>query len=150
LVESELFGYVGGAFSGARREGCPGKFEAADGGTIFLDEIGELPPAAQTSLLRVLQEGEITRVGCSQAKPVDVRVIAATNSDVRAALADGSLRRDLYYRLNVLTLELPPLRERREDIPLLARHFLETSSTAMRKRGLTFDAEVITALQGYH
>ena len=149
LVESELFGYVGGAFSGARREGCPGKFEAADGGTIFLDEIGELPPAAQTALLRVLQEGEITRVGCSQAKPVDVRVIAATNRDLQAALADGSLRRDLYYRLNVLTLELPPLRERREDIPLLAGHFLETSSTAMRKRGLTFDAEVISALQGY-
>jgi sigma-54 dependent transcriptional regulator, acetoin dehydrogenase operon transcriptional activator AcoR len=149
LVESELFGYVGGAFSGARREGCPGKFEAADGGTIFLDEIGELPLAAQTALLRVLQEGEITRVGCSKAKPVDVRVIAATNRDLRAALADGSLRRDLCYRLNVLTLELPPLRERREDIPLLARRFLETSSTAMRKRGLTFDAEVITALQGY-
>jgi transcriptional regulator with PAS, ATPase and Fis domain len=149
LVESELFGYVGGAFSGARREGSPGKFEAADGGTIFLDEIGELPPAAQISLLRVLQEGEITRVGCSQAKPVDVRVIAATNRDLQAALADGSLRRDLYYRLNVLTLELPPLRERREDIPLLARHFLETSSTAMRKGGLTFDAEVINALQGY-
>jgi sigma-54 dependent transcriptional regulator, acetoin dehydrogenase operon transcriptional activator AcoR len=149
LIESELFGYVGGAFSGARREGCPGKFEAADEGTIFLDEIGELPLAAQTALLRVLQEGEITRVGCSQAKPVDVRVIAATNRDLRAALADGSLRRDLYYRLNVLALELPPLRERQEDIPVLARRFLETSSTAMRKRGLTFDAEVVTALQGY-
>jgi transcriptional regulator with PAS, ATPase and Fis domain len=149
LIESELFGYVGGAFSGARREGCPGKFEAADGGTIFLDEIGELPLAAQTALLRVLQEGEITRDGGTEPKPVDVRVIAATNRDLRAALADGSLRRDLYYRLNVLTLELPPLRERREDIPLLARRFLETSSTAMRKRRLTFDAEVITALQGY-
>jgi transcriptional regulator with PAS, ATPase and Fis domain len=148
LVESELFGYVGGAFSGARREGSPGKFEAADGGTIFLDEIGELPPGAQTALLRVLQEGKITRVGGAQAKPVDVRVIAATNRDLQAALADGSLRRDLYYRLNVITLELPPLRERREDIPLLARHFLETSSTAMRKRGLTFDAEGSTPCRG--
>jgi sigma-54 dependent transcriptional regulator, acetoin dehydrogenase operon transcriptional activator AcoR len=149
LVESELFGYVGGAFSGARREGSAGKFEAADGGTIFLDEIGELPATAQTALLRVLQEGEITRVGGTQTKSVDVRVIAATNRDLRAALEHGALRRDLYYRLNVLTLDLPPLRERREDIPLLARRFLETSSTAMRKRGLTLDTEVIAALQAY-
>jgi sigma-54 dependent transcriptional regulator, acetoin dehydrogenase operon transcriptional activator AcoR len=149
LVESELFGYVGGAFSGARREGSTGKFEAGDGGTIFLDEIGELPAAAQTALLRVLQEGEITRVGGTQTKPVDVRVIAATNRDLRVALEVGALRRDLYYRLNVLTLELPALRERREDIPLLARRFLETSSIAMRKRGLTLDAEVIAALQAY-
>jgi transcriptional regulator of acetoin/glycerol metabolism len=149
LVESELFGYVGGAFSGARREGSAGKFEAAEGGTIFLDEIGELPASAQTALLRVLQEGEVTRVGGTQTKPVDVRVIAATNRDLRVALEDGALRRDLYYRLNVLTLELPALRERREDIPLLARRFLETSSIAMRKRGLTLDAEVIAALQAY-
>ncbi len=149
LIESELFGYVGGAFSGARREGSAGKFEAAEGGTIFLDEIGELPGAAQTALLRVLQEGEITRVGGNESKPVDVRVIAATNRDLGTALSDGSMRRDLYYRLNVLTLELPPLRERREDIPLLARRFLEVSAAAMHKRGLELDNEVIAALRSY-
>jgi transcriptional regulator of acetoin/glycerol metabolism len=149
LIESELFGYVGGAFSGARREGNAGKFEAADGGTIFLDEIGELPPPAQTALLRVLQEGEITRVGGTRTKPVNVRVIAATNRDVQAALAEGTMRRDLYYRLNVLTLELPPLRERREDIPVLARRFVESSSAAMRKRGLELEGDVIAALQAY-
>jgi transcriptional regulator with PAS, ATPase and Fis domain len=149
LIESELFGYVGGAFSGARREGSTGKFEAADGGTIFLDEIGELPPAAQTALLRVLQEGEITRVGGTQCKPVDVRVIAATNRDLHEAISTGRVRRDLYYRLNVLTLELPPLRERREDIPLLARRFLESSCAIMRKRGLQLDDTVMTALQEY-
>ncbi len=149
LIESELFGYVGGAFSGARREGSAGKFEAADGGTIFLDEIGELPPGAQTALLRVLQEGEITRVGGTRTKSLDVRVIAATNRDVQAALVEGTMRRDLYYRLNVLTLELPPLRERREDIPVLARRFVESSSAAMRKRGLELDGDVIAALQAY-
>jgi transcriptional regulator of acetoin/glycerol metabolism len=149
LVESELFGYVGGAFSGARREGSPGKFEAADGGTIFLDEVGELPPGAQTALLRVLQEGEITRVGATQARAVDVRVIAATNRDLRTALAQGSMRRDLYYRLNVLTLELPPLRERREDIPLLARRFLDVAGATIGRRGLELDAEVMTVLQSY-
>jgi transcriptional regulator of acetoin/glycerol metabolism len=149
LTESELFGYVGGAFSGARKEGSAGKFEAADGGTIFLDEIGELPPSAQTALLRVLQEGEITRVGGNASKPVDVRVIAATNRDLEGALSDGTMRQDLYYRLNVLTLELPPLRERREDIPLLARRFLEVSAAAMHKRGLELNDEVIAALRSY-
>jgi transcriptional regulator of acetoin/glycerol metabolism len=149
LIESELFGYVGGAFSGARREGNAGKFEAAEGGTIFLDEIGELPAAAQTALLRVLQEGEVTRVGGTTAKRVNVRVIAATNRDLRSALADGTMRRDLYYRLNVLTLELPPLRERREDIPVLARRFLETSAAAMHKGGVELDDEVVAVLRAY-
>jgi transcriptional regulator of acetoin/glycerol metabolism len=150
LIESELFGYVGGAFSGARKEGTTGKFEAADGGTIFLDEIGELPASAQIALLRVLQEGEITRVGGTTTKPVDVRVIAATNRDLDSALADGAMRRDLYYRLNVITLELPPLRERPEDIGLLARRFLEASAATMHKRGLELSEEVLDALRAYN
>ncbi|MBL0939863.1 MAG: sigma 54-interacting transcriptional regulator [Gemmatimonadaceae bacterium] len=124
LVESELFGHVAGAFSGARADGAIGKFEAADGGTLFLDEIGELPPAAQAALLRVLQEGEVTRLGSHQGRAVDVRIIAATNRDIMQAIASGVLRDDLYHRLNVLTLALPPLREREGDAVLLAHHFL--------------------------
>jgi transcriptional regulator with PAS, ATPase and Fis domain len=149
LIESELFGYAGGAYSGARREGNAGKFEAANGGTLFLDEIGELPPTAQTALLRALQEGEITRVGEVQSRQVDVRIIAATNRDIGAALERGDLRADLYYRLAVLTIELPPLRERREDIPLLAQHFLELSCAALHRQGLTIDPQAMVALQGY-
>jgi sigma-54 dependent transcriptional regulator, acetoin dehydrogenase operon transcriptional activator AcoR len=103
LVESELFGYVGGAFSGARRDGASGKFEAANGGTILLDEVGDLSLPAQAALLRVLQEGEVTRVGATRGTPVDVRVIAATNSDVDAARRNGTFRDDLFYRLSVLS-----------------------------------------------
>jgi sigma-54 dependent transcriptional regulator, acetoin dehydrogenase operon transcriptional activator AcoR len=150
LIESELFGYAGGAYSGARREGSAGKFEAADGGTLFLDEIGELPPTAQTALLRALQEGEITRVGETHARPVDVRIIAATNRDLGRALEEGGLRTDLFYRLAVLTIELPPLRHRREDIPALAQHFLERSATALGRRGLTIDPMAMAALSAYH
>lgn len=124
LVESELFGHEAGAFSGARRDGAIGKFEAADGGTLFLDEIGELPPAAQAALLRVLQEGEVTRLGAHSSRRVDVRIIAATNRDIPAAIAGGQLRDDLYHRLNVLTLVLPPLRARDGDAVMLATHFL--------------------------
>jgi transcriptional regulator of acetoin/glycerol metabolism len=149
LIESELFGYAGGAYSGARREGSAGKFEAADGGTLFLDEVGELPPGAQTALLRALQEGEITRVGDVHARPVDVRIIAATNRDLGLALEEGGLRVDLYYRLAVLTIELPPLRERREDIPILAQHFLDQAATALRRQGLTIDRAVMTALTAH-
>jgi sigma-54 dependent transcriptional regulator, acetoin dehydrogenase operon transcriptional activator AcoR len=149
LIESELFGYAGGAYSGARREGSAGKFEAADGGTLFLDEIGELPPGAQIALLRVLQEGEVTRVGEAHAKPVDVRIIAATNRDLGLALEEGELRVDLYYRLAVLTIELPPLKRRREDIPVLAQHFLDRASTAVRRQGLTIDGGALAALTAY-
>lgn len=128
LVESELFGYVGGAFSGSRREGSVGKFEAAHGGTIFLDEVAELPATAQAALLRVLQEGEITPVGAAHTRLVDVRVIAATNRDLTAWVTAGEFRSDLYYRLNVLGIDLPPLRNRTDDIDALAERFLADAS----------------------
>jgi sigma-54 dependent transcriptional regulator, acetoin dehydrogenase operon transcriptional activator AcoR len=150
LIESELFGYVGGAFSGARREGQQGKFEAAQGGTIFLDEIIELSPAAQASLLRVLQEGEVTRVGSAYGQSVDVRVIAATNRDVAACLAAGTLRQDLYYRLNVLTIPLPPLRDRGPtDVALLAMEFLQSASIDLGMPAPVLAPETLEALADY-
>ncbi|MGA8891862.1 MAG: sigma-54 dependent transcriptional regulator [Anaeromyxobacteraceae bacterium] len=124
LLESELFGHARGAFTGAVRA-RRGLFEEASGGTLFIDEIGETSPGFQAKLLRALQEGEVRRVGESTAIQVDVRVIAATNQDLQRAIAEKRFREDLFYRLNVVPLRIPPLRERREDIPLLARHFLE-------------------------
>ncbi len=146
LVESELFGHVAGAFSGARREGAAGKFEAAHGGTLFLDEIGELSPAAQASLLRVLQEGEVTRLGSHSRRRVDVRIIAATNRDVTTAIASGILRDDLFHRLNVLTIPMPPLRARHGDAVLLARHFLATAPLSLARR---FAPDVLDAFARY-
>ena len=124
LIESELFGHERGAFTGATNR-SQGRFEQANGGTLFLDEIGDMPPEAQTRLLRVLQEGEFTSVGGRQPIKANVRIIAATHRDLRAAIRQGQFREDLFYRLNVVPIRLPPLRERAEDVPLLARHFLD-------------------------
>ncbi|WP_034296059.1 propionate catabolism operon regulatory protein PrpR [Herbaspirillum sp. RV1423] len=129
LIESELFGHEEGAFTGARRGGKPGLFEIAHTGTIFLDEIGEMPAASQSRLLRVLQEREVMKLGSGRATPIDVRVIAATHRDLHALVEQGLFRADLYFRLNLLQIELPPLRERRGDIPELAQHLLSRSAT---------------------
>lgn len=141
LLESELFGHEKGAFTGAAERRL-GRFELADTGTLFLDEIGEIPPATQVKLLRVLEEREVTRVGGSQSIPVDVRVVAATNRPLREHVEEGGFRADLFYRLNVLNVYLPPLRERREDIPLLVRRFV-TEFSALHDRafqGISADA----------
>jgi two-component system, NtrC family, response regulator AtoC len=123
LMESELFGYEKGAFTGANTT-KPGKFEQADTGTVFLDEIGDVPGSIQVKLLRILQEREFERLGSNKTRHIDVRVLAATNVDLRAALEQGTFREDLYYRLNVLPINIPPLRDRKEDIPFLANHFV--------------------------
>jgi len=132
LLEAELFGHEKGAYTGAVRS-RKGRFELADGGTILLDEIGEIPPSTQVKLLRVLQEGQFERVGGTETIRVDVRIIAATNADLDRAVAERRFREDLYYRLNVISVEIPPLRERREDIPLLVQHFIEKYSALTGK-----------------
>ena len=131
LLESELFGHEKGAFTGAAERRL-GRFELADGGTLFLDEIGDIPPSTQVKLLRVLEEREVTRVGGVQSIPVNVRVIAATNRPLRDLVDEGTFRADLYYRLNVLSMYLPPLRERQADIPVLVRRFIAGVLAAAR------------------
>jgi transcriptional regulator with PAS, ATPase and Fis domain len=150
LVQSELFGHVEGAFTGSARGGSAGKFELADGGTIFLDEIGDMSFDAQVSLLRVLQEGEVTRVGAKKSQQVNVRIIAATHRNLSQAVAEGAFREDLYYRLNVLNLTVPPLRMRHEDVPLLARHFLSRCARSLRKSVQGISPEALDILSAYH
>jgi two-component system NtrC family response regulator len=148
LVEAELFGHRKGAFTGADRNRA-GKFVAADGGTLFLDEIGEIPLDLQPKILRALQTGEVDRIGQDTPTQVDVRIIAATNRDLDKLIAEGSFRSDLYYRLAVIPLEVPPLRERREDIPLLAQHFLTRLAERAGRSGLRFPPEALSLFDRY-
>ncbi|MGC9323500.1 MAG: sigma-54-dependent Fis family transcriptional regulator [Desulfomonilia bacterium] len=149
LIASELFGYSEGAFTGSKRGGNPGKFEIADGGTIFLDEIGEMPLELQTTLLRVIENKEIMRIGGKKVSSVDVRILAATNKDLSSEVSKGNFREDLYYRLNVFTIRLLPLRERKDDIPLLVERFAKDIGSKMGKRITIIPDEVIEALMHY-
>jgi DNA-binding NtrC family response regulator len=149
LIESELFGHEKGAFTGALRT-RRGKFEQADGGTLFLDEIGDMPAHMQAKLLRVLEEGEIERVGGDRRLRVDVRVLSATNRDLRGDIATGRFREDLFHRLNVVQIHLSPLRERREDVPVLVRHFVDTLSKLAGLRAVDIDAALMARLQQHN
>lgn len=149
LVASELFGYVEGAFTGAKRGGSIGKFEMASGGTIFLDEIGDMPFELQVALLRVLQNRRVTRIGDSKEIPVDVRVICATNKDLRSEIEQGNFREDLYYRLNVISINIPPLRERADDIPQLVKHFLGQLGRRNENVLSILEPEIIDKLKRY-
>jgi Nif-specific regulatory protein len=149
LIESELFGYEKGAFTGAQAR-KKGKFELADGGTLFLDEIGELGPAAAVKLLRVLQERELERLGSTESIKIDVRLIAATNKDLEKAMSAGTFREDLYYRLNVFAIFVPPLRERKSDVLLLADYFLEKYSRTLGKDVRRISTPAIDMLMSYH
>lgn len=150
LIESELFGYADGAFTGAKKGGNPGKFELADGGTLFLDEIGEMPLEFQAILLRVLQEKVITRIGGGKLIPIDVRIIAATNKNLEEEIKIGNFREDLFYRLNVFTITIPPLRERPDDIVSLAEYFLKKLNQRLNKNVLQISKDALDKLLSYH
>lgn len=149
LIESELFGYVEGAFTGAKKGGNPGKFEIAEGGTIFLDEIGEMPQDMQIRLLRVIEEGVLSRIGSGKQIPIDVRIIAATNKELKLEVEKGNFRKDLYYRLNVLPIHLPPLRERREDIPELVNYYIKKTSRKLNKSSIEIPEAYMNYLKNY-
>ncbi|SHH28223.1 sigma-54-dependent Fis family transcriptional regulator [Clostridium grantii] len=149
LIESELFGYEEGAFTGAKKGGNLGKFELADGGTIFLDEIGEMPSDMQIKLLRVIEEGIITKIGGRSSLPVDIRIIAATNKNLKSEVDKGNFRKDLFYRLNVLPLLLPPLRERKDDIANLIEYFMKKTCKRLNKREVKITEEYMNALRNY-
>jgi anaerobic nitric oxide reductase transcription regulator len=149
LAESELFGHVKGAFTGAQQERS-GRFEAADGGTLFLDEVGELPLLVQAKLLRVLQNGEIQRLGSDQCRRVDVRLVAATNRDLAQQVASGAFRADLYHRLSVYPVLIPPLRQRSSDLAMLAGHFLEQNRSRLGLRSIRLSEAAQWQLQHYH
>jgi transcriptional regulator with PAS, ATPase and Fis domain len=148
ILESELFGHEAGAFTGARAR-HKGKFEAAEGGTVFLDEIGEVSPKVQVELLRVLEEKAVTRLGGTEPLPVDFRTICATNRVLQEAVKAGSFREDLYWRLNVVHVHIPPLRERPEDVPVLADAFLARFAQSMSRRPMRFSDDARDALAGY-
>lgn len=149
LIEAELLGYDEGAFTGARKGGNAGKFEIADGGTIFLDEIGEMPLEMQVRLLRVIEEGVVSRIGSSKQVPVNVRIIAATNRDLKEEVSLGNFRKDLFYRLNVLPIPLPPLRDRREDIPLLIDYYMNKIGKKLNKEKIQIDKSIMEKLLQY-
>jgi transcriptional regulator with GAF, ATPase, and Fis domain len=148
LIESELFGHMKGSFTGAVKDRA-GKFEQADGGTLFLDEIGDMSLSAQTKVLRALQENEITRVGSDKAIKVNVRVLAATNKDLKKEIAEGHFREDLFHRLNVIPIHVPDLKDRKEDIPLLVNHFIQIICTEQGWKNKQISPDAIEALQAH-
>lgn len=150
LLESEFFGYADGAFTGAKKGGKPGKFELADNGTLFLDEIGDMPPSLQVKLLRVLQEQEFERIGATKTTKVNVRIISATNKDLAELVKIGKFREDLYYRIHVIQLHIPPLKDRLDDVPLLCSHFINKINRKTSKNIISVSQEVIKRFQQYH
>ncbi|MGI6258078.1 MAG: sigma-54-dependent Fis family transcriptional regulator, partial [Anaerovoracaceae bacterium] len=150
LIESELFGYEAGSFTGANKDGNPGKFELANGGTLFLDEIGDMPLSLQTTLLRVLQTREIVRIGGKSKKAIDVRIIAATNVDLLESVSKNEFRDDLYYRLNVLSIDIPPLNKRKEDLDSMVEFFLSSHSEKLNKGVKSISADAMEILRDYH